>query len=173
MSSYTIAIVHRMPASGELDEVYELVSRILANYGLVINHFHDSPNVEQDGVGREFVHLKMDVMIENLSEVHQKHRDKYLFPENVDLFLDRARSAVRAIQTMTTYADAELVYEATGMAYNHDLIKPLRIIYSETEDRLMQEPLKYWIVKLVRPPLPKKSNWTPGATTMGKTTKVM
>jgi hypothetical protein len=161
MSCYTIALVHRI-RSGELSEVQEFVRMILAHHGFMINYFHESPKVVQDGVGREFVHLVMDVMIENPGEGHQQHMKKYSLPTSMDMFLDRARTAAMAIRTMTTYADAELVYEATGMAYNHNLIKPCRIIYTDTEDCLMLEPVKYWVVKLVRPPLPKKSkSWTP------------
>jgi hypothetical protein len=167
MSCYTIALVHRVPQSGDIDEVYELIRYVFAHHGFVINYFHDSPKFEQDGVGRQFVHLVMDVMIEHLCEQHKTHRETYSFTSSMDLFLNRARTAAMAIRTMTTYADAELVYEASGMAYNHNLIKPCRIIYTDTEDRLMLEPVKFWIVKLVRPPLQMKSNsWTPGQSTM-------
>lgn len=160
MSSYTIVLVHRMSASGEIGEVYELVSKRLAYHGLTVNHFHDSPKVEQDGVGRESVHLTIDVMIENPGEDHKKYCKKYGLSTNTDLFLDRARTAAWCIRVLTVHADAELVYNTTGMAYNHKLIKPLGIIYRDDRDHL-----KYWTVKLVRPPLPKK-NWTPGGSFM-------
>jgi len=158
MSSYTIALVHRMSASGEIAEVYELVRKRLAYHGLMVTYFHELPKVEQDGVGRESIHLQMDVMIENPGEGHAKYCEKYGLSTSADQFLYRAQTAAWCIRVLTTHADAEMVYEKTGMAYNHKLIKPLGIIYSGARDHL-----KCWTVKLVRPPLPKKSkNWTPG-----------
>jgi len=148
MSCYDISFSHRVPP-GDLKELYEFVGKILADNGFAINYFH-CPKVEQDWLGRQVAQLTINVFVETRDEVCYNHQKKYDLDTSRDCFLDRLRIASQSLQRLIAHSNAELMYEIAGTEYNREDIKPLKIIYTDTEDRLMQEPVKYWIVKLVR-----------------------